>query len=231
MNNIFPFIKLQSYKNGWRYSGKLKEFIRIKHYEHLKQIEDKDIEKISKFLNGSILNYRIFKNFAWVLYLNPVPMLEIYIFCERNSKTGDKFNIFFGKDGMAIPTEDVYGFALVYISLLSLIGKNSSIMVKHIELSNLVELEISRVLFSKLEEFSGKNILSLSEKIKIIEKVNILKDRFEFTVRFLNNLPITYRIKRDDLKIFVSKDSLTIYPKSLIISIATLLLNAFKREI
>ncbi len=237
MGNIFPFVQLKSFENGWRYSGKLKEFIKQRYYSSLVKIDDSKIKDISVFLKGTVLSSRIFKNFAWVLFLTPVPKLQIYVLCERNSKTGDNFTLFFGKESCLIPTEDIYGFAVIYLTLLALIGNDDGIIYNSVDLNEFVKLNTKRKEFRGLIErkcksakFNIKNIVNYLDSFQMIKDYKFSRDNVEFVVEPLGNIKIKFLYNREKNEIFISKESVKIYPANLILGFAGLICNALIRE-
>jgi hypothetical protein len=237
MNNIFPFVQLKSFQNGWRYSGKLKEFIKHKYYGSLVKINDSSIYDISEYLHGTVLTSKIFKNFAWVLYLNPVPNIQIYIFCERNSKSGDNFSIFFGKECEEIPVEDIYGFALIYITLLALIGADETLIRKSAFSDKFVFFDTDKKEYAGLirkqclaSELSTDKILRKIKKFNSITDYNLSKNKVELVVHPLKSIKFKFIYNNDKREIFILKDSLDFFSSKLIISFTGLICNAIRRE-
>ncbi len=237
MSNIFPFVQLKFFENGWRYSGKLKEFLKHKYHSSLAKINDSEIKKISTFLKGNVLESRIFKNFAWVLFLHPVPNLEIYIFCERSSKAGDNFTIFFGKGSSIIPVEEIYGFALIYISMLALIGKNSISTDKILLSDKFIKFPEKHkghsLLMKRQSVFTKPDMDKLIKNIgmfPIITDYNFSKDTIELIVKPVDNMVIKYIYNADSKKILISETCIKIYPENLIVSFASLICKSIARE-
>ncbi len=240
MNNIFPFVNLKSFPNGWKWHGKLREFIKIKYYESLKKIDDNKIGNIAAFLNGSVLNFKLFEIFNWVLYFNPVPSLEIYFICERNEKKGDSFNIFFGKNSNDIPIEEIYGFALIYLVVLSLAGKKNNFLSnilkneEFISLSNtdLNKNQLKSLIYNKCSaiDFNNKKIIDKIEKYPIITDYTIKNKNIEFIVKPFQNMYFKFNFSENGVDIFVTKESFKFYPENLVVSMAGLLCSSIKRE-
>jgi len=118
----FPFITLKSFPNGYSSYSKIKKLITIDNYNSLIKINDDEIYSIAKYLNGKVIENKIFESLKWILYLNPIPDLEIFFLCERNIDK-DNFSVIYSRDSLVVPTEDVFGFTLIYIGLLSNIGE------------------------------------------------------------------------------------------------------------
>jgi len=241
MSNIFPFITLKSIPNGWKWNGKLKEFIKLKTFPSLKKINDNKIEEIAYFLNGAVLNSKLFRSLSWVLYFNPIPSLGIYLFCERNQKKGDDFRIMFSKDAVNVPAQEVYGFSLIYLTLLASIGSgkinfldlncsDSFINFEDIVKDSQTYKNLIYKKYSKMNLDFPKLTANIN-KYPLINDFIIGKDKAEIIVQPIKNILLKFNIQSNkEIKLYINKDAISKYPKNVIISFAGLLFSSFERE-
>ncbi len=239
-NSIFPFVNLKSFPNGWKWHGKLKEFVKIKYYDKLKSIDDNKIEEIAEFLNGTLLNFKIFDSFNWALYFNPVKHLEIYFLCERAQKKGDNFTILFGKKSSALPVQDIYGFALIYLIFLSFIGNDitylnqSEISDKFYPIEKIVADKsiYKNLIYKKIlqPDLNFKKLIDDIENLPLLENYSISKDKIELIFEIFKNLKLKFLFSDEFNNIFISANSINSIPKNMIISLVGLFSNALNRE-
>ncbi len=239
-NSIFPFVNLKSFPNGWKWHGKLKEFLKIKYYDNLRNIDDNKISEIADFLNGTILNFKIFDSFNWALYFNPVKNLEIYFLCERGQKRGDNFTILFGKKSSAIPVQDIYGFALIYLISLSFIGKDIKYLNNIINSESFLPLEelvadktiYKNLIYNKLlqTKMDYKKLIADVENIPLLVDYSISKDKIELLFEIFKNLKMQFIFTNKGNSVMISDSSVKYIPKNMIISLAGLFSNALSKE-
>ncbi|GEM_PF-5237609 len=234
-----PFVNLNSFPNGWKWNGKLKQHIKIKHYNNLKNLDDAQIDQISNFLNGQIMNSKIFSFFNWVIYFNPIPSLEIYFICERNIKKGDNFAMFFSKESGVHPIEELYGFAMIYLTCLSIIGYNKDFHTNILQNDDFIEIEnitsdkkYKNLILNKCykNQMNIREILKNIEHFNIIQDYTVKKDQITIDIHPIKNIKFRYIESESSKKLMVTKDTLNFYSKKLLISLAVLIFNALNRE-
>ena len=239
-NSIFPFVNLKSFPNGWKWHGKLKEFLKIKYYDNLKSIDDSKIYELASFLNGSLLDFKIFDSFNWAIYFNPVKYLEIYFLCERGQKKGDNFTILFGKKSSNIPVQDIYGFALLYLILLSFIGKDISYINKIGKNDNFLSIEkviknkesYNNLIYNKLKQpdLNFKKLIKDIDNIPLLFDYSISKEKIVLIFKILENLDLKFVFSKQGNNIYISENSIKTIPKNIILSFTGLYINALSRE-
>ncbi len=233
MSQLFPFVTLKSLNNGYTFYSKIKKILKQDYYKELIKINNYDINKIADYFNGINLKSKFFESLNWILYLNPVPNLNIY-FLSAGENSSNKFSVIYGRESKNVPTEEVYGFTLMYIITLSKIG-NGSINLKKINTSDkLISLKtISNDTFKTTIErfFNDLKLLDvpfLKEKLSKISMFSYKNNIIHYNV-FKD---FFIKIKLDGNKnIFINKEALNIHGRKIIITFTGLIINALKREL
>ncbi len=233
MSALFPFVTLKSLNEGYAYYGKVKKLLNEEYYNSLNNIQLSNIEKIAKYINGINLKNKIFESLKWLLYLNPIPDLEIYFLCA-NSDNKKEFSVLYGRESRKIPTKEIYAFTLMYILTLSKLGNNElefenfKLNGKLISVKSLTNSSFKETINRYFDSLKLFNISLFKKKLSNYSQFIVKEDSIFYKV--FNDFFIKFRIS-DNNDILVNEDALKKHSENLIITFTGLVINALKREI
>ncbi|MHA1311075.1 MAG: DUF3786 domain-containing protein [Candidatus Helarchaeota archaeon] len=174
---VKDLVSMRQFEGGWIWIKNIDEFSQKVVNALNKNYGKYNIKTIAGFLNGKVINFKIYNDTEWIIKIEPFPTTFLLIVYNENEEFGPEIKIFFNKTFLKmVPTEDAYVFIELYLRYLEYLIETPKIMEFKI-MGDIISfdhiLEISNV---EDKEKIKHDILEI--RSNIIEKIsqNVIKN-------------------------------------------------------